>query len=331
MGMLGKLGIGSLSAVFSAVVLRYALSQGPSPEWHKGPEWERLLTLYDRWAADGFKDCEAWLVPTDFGSTQVWSCGDLEGPPVLMLSGAGSSSLIYTTWILPRLVKRNFHVLAVDFVCDVGRSSPLNGNKANCPKSRDDLAVWVKQVLTQSNVSSPVSLVGYSYGSFISATTAVKEPELVDKLVMIAPAGVFAPVSLSFIVHALFYTHIYSGATGFGIENWMGVKPGFDYTRDIDPEFVEYLRANKKVFPHATTLVDANQFPEDELAILGSRPTLVLFGENETVFEAAVAEQAAEKVAGLQLRVYPDTGHLLIIEEPARQQAEDEIVQFLTT
>lgn len=129
-----------LAAVLAAVVLNRQLARKPEA-WHEGPEWEAYLELYDKWVSYGFQDCEGRRVVTDFGSTQVYACGNSSHPPVMAHGGAASSSIIYTNWVLPPLVESGRFVLAVDYICDLGRSRPLDGNTTYCPATQYDFVV----------------------------------------------------------------------------------------------------------------------------------------------------------------------------------------------
>jgi len=172
-------------------------------------------------------------------------------------------------------------------------------------------------------------MIGYSYGAYLSASVALKAPELVDRLVMIAPAAVFAPVSLSFVLRALFHSLVYSGPSGFAFENWLSATPGFDYARDMQEMHVDFLKAGKRASPHATVLLSQpHQFSKEELEVVVSHPTLVIWGAQEKVFDASVARKTANSVGGIVLKEYPGNGHLLIIEE-ARPVAEKDTVDFI--
>ena len=55
-------------------------------------------------------------------------------------------------------------------------------------------------------------------------------------------------------------------------------------------------------------------------------PTLVVHGEQDVVVRPANALVLAEKIPGAQLRLWPDAGHMYIIDEP---RADREIERFL--
>jgi pimeloyl-ACP methyl ester carboxylesterase len=55
-------------------------------------------------------------------------------------------------------------------------------------------------------------------------------------------------------------------------------------------------------------------------------PTLVVHGEQDVYIRPANALVLAERIPGAQLRLWPDAGHMYIIDEP---RADQEIARFL--
>jgi pimeloyl-ACP methyl ester carboxylesterase len=195
----------SFLLVIVAVLIAYVTQKKPSyMPWHKNDKWLNLLKIYDKQVATKFADCNSRLVETSHGTTQVHACGDPNKPPALLLHGAGSNSLIYGDWIIPTL-RESHYCIAVDYPCDVGRSSPRDLDPKNCPATQQDLAGWVQDIVSSLSVSKPVSIIGYSYGCVIAFFTALHKPQIVNKLVLIAPAAIFAPVEFSWIWRAIVY------------------------------------------------------------------------------------------------------------------------------
>lgn len=296
--------------------------------WHQGPKWEALLRLYDKMAKDQFDGCESKYLDTRFGSTHVFACGSASKPTVLFLHGAGSNSLIYGDWLMP-LVRDSHYAVAIDYPCDVGRSSPPEGDTSKCPQTQEEMSEWIQQILshlhpTATQQQRKVALVGYSYGSFIAASVALVTPAVVDRTVLIAPAAIVAPVEAGWIMRALVYGMIYPG-------NWF-----FKYM-SADPEFdVKNMKEDDRLLTYAirdlmgaTVLaVHAAEFSHDQLRkIAQEHPTLLIIGEQETVVNSTLAIQNA-KNAGMQVETWPNSGHLLLMEYP-RKSVAISIAKFL--
>lgn len=158
--------------------------------------------MYDAIAKEQYKDCDSSLLPTKFGDTQVFACGSKEDPPAVLLHGISTCSLMFGDWLVPKLSQTHYTV-AIDTMCDMGRSCPTDGDPSNYPQTEQDTAEWVKQVLTQLAIKK-ASLIGFSFGSFLASCVTMKAPELVDKMILIAPAGVFASIELSWLFRAIF-------------------------------------------------------------------------------------------------------------------------------
>lgn len=216
--------VGPFVVVFVAVVVGLLMTSDANRKrdslpWHQTPQWQQLLRTYDDTLAtrmdSSLRGCKSRYISTDFGETHVVDCGvshptpPAQKPLALFFHGAGSNSLMYSDWILPRL-RTTHHCVALDFVCDTGKSSPPEGDPERCPQDEASLAEWVRQVVrgldatTTTSTSTPMlHLVGYSYGSFVATAVAKHVP--VERMVWMAPASVVAPVQLSWIWRAIFY------------------------------------------------------------------------------------------------------------------------------
>lgn len=320
-------GVPSLLLILVAVVIAYATQKKPSyMPWHGNDEWMNLLKIYDEQAAKYFAGCDSRLIDTSYGTTKVHACGDSEMPPVLFLHGAGSNALIYGDWIIPSL-RDSHYCVAVDFPCDNGRSSPKEMDPKNCPSSPQDLAEWVEEVVSGLSVNKPVSIIGYSYGSLVAFLTTLHKPLLVDKLVLIAPAAVFAPIDFSWIWRAIVYGLTRTEYTQNWFFRFMSSDPDFDMSQMEQHDF-DLTNAIRLV--SGTILsVPADSFEDDILrVVIDAHSTLLMVGVNETVTNATLAVERAS-AAGATTRIYENSGHLMLMED-SREQAARDIVEFLS-
>jgi pimeloyl-ACP methyl ester carboxylesterase len=325
---MGAFTLGFSIVIAILAIALYHLKSRPSTflPWHETPEWKHALNVYDKRANENFADCDSRLVETSFGKTQIHACGDPSHPPVLFLHGAGSSSNLYGKWILPDLLE-SFYCVAVDFVCDVGRSTPQDGDPEKCPSTPEGLADWVKQIASGLSLTPPLSLVGYSYGCQVAFLTARHQPELVHKLILLAPAAVFAPIQMGWLWKAIVYGIIRTDR----MMNWffrsMSADPNFDLKTRPEREFEEMISIRNVA---GTILkVPGDSFEDDVLSeVIRDHPTFLAIGEVEAVINATLAADRAER-AGAVAKVYMNAGHLMIIEEPARTNVAKDVVEFL--
>jgi len=295
--------------------------------WHEGPKWTRYLEVYDSLIEKKYPDCEKKLIPTRFGSTQSYACGSISKPPVLLLPGSGGNSLMYSDWLVPAM-RNSYYVVAVDYVCDVGRSIPKDKSLSNCPKTQQDLAEWVSDIVTGLGfLSQPkVSLVGYSYGSFIAASTASAKPNLVDKLVLMAPP-VFAPMKFSWIWRGILYSMFPCYLDQWFFKYISADPQDFDVTAMYNMD--HRMRTATCQVGFLFRAADCKeQFPDAQLlAITSSHPTLVMIGAEEKLLNTTLAAETAKRT-GSQVEIFPKAGHLFALEYP-QKSAISLVLSFL--
>lgn len=171
------------------------MSSSPHAPFKSAAARERYLAHYAMRA-------EAWPVPsqermvqTSFGQTFVRVSGPADGAPVLMLPGIGSPALSLAPNV--KGLSGPFQTFAIDNIHDTGRSietKPVTG--------ADDFTTWLDEVRSGLGFDT-VHLWGLSYGGWISTQYALRFPERVRKVALLAPAGTTAPIPWGFIWRAI--------------------------------------------------------------------------------------------------------------------------------
>ena len=135
---------------------------------------------------------EEKMVPTSFGETFARICGPESAPPLVLLPGGQSNSLIWRRLVGP--LSERFRIYALDAIYDEGRSVPT------APvRTVDELRQWLDQVLDGLELEQDITLAGLSYGCYAAAEYALHAPRRLRKLVWIAPVMLGAPLSQEFI------------------------------------------------------------------------------------------------------------------------------------
>ncbi len=125
----------------------------------------KCLGTYERVLANWPVAFEEQDLPTRFGTTHLVVSGRAEGKPLILLHGQDSSA---TSWIYNIAdLSQIFRTHAVDTIGDMGKSKP------SClPKSRQDYAEWLLEVLEQLRIQK-ADFVGLSYGGFLATNFAL--------------------------------------------------------------------------------------------------------------------------------------------------------------
>jgi len=271
---------------------------------------------YDEQASAVFKDFEQRQLQTSFGTTRVYTFGDKSLPTVFLFHGMRGSSL-EMAWAVPAL-RESKRIVVVDYICDIGRSEPKTA-----PTSAADHAVWVKELCDGVGVTpgAKVSFIGYSYGSFLAATTALEVPELVERLILIAPAATLGSFTYGFITRII--ASILLKSCGFNF-TWVYKKftaPDFDVKRALSTSSEWQMM---EVLSDADPVNDLNGLPRMKPTALSDPdlkklrelcPVSLLMPEFESVVEPKQAMSRA-RTAGWDVFVIPNTGHAASLEKP---------------
>jgi pimeloyl-ACP methyl ester carboxylesterase len=112
---------------------------------------------------------EERLVTTSFGETFVRVSGPSKGPPLLLLPGIGSPSLIFCPMI--GWLCEQYTTYAIDNIHDNGRSV-----ETKPVKNAEDFSIWLDELCTGLGLESSLNLVGLSYGGWIFTQFALRRP-----------------------------------------------------------------------------------------------------------------------------------------------------------
>jgi pimeloyl-ACP methyl ester carboxylesterase len=237
---------------------------------------------------------EACMVPTRHGETFVIASGQAQLPVMILLHGAGGNSSMWAGEIA--LFSSKFRVYALDLPGEAGKSA------ANRPAWEGPaFAEWLEDVLHELNIEHAV-FVGISQGAWAATKFAVRHPECVDALVLMAPGGI-VPDRGSFLVRAV----VLSLLGSWGVKQLVVALFGDQRVPDGVVEIVTTISQNFK--PRIGVLP---LFTDDELQHL-TMPTLLLGGTKDIMRDLGKIEARLRRfVLQLSSIMIPGAGHALL-------------------
>ncbi len=267
---------------------------------------EQYLKLYDLRAKKWPVDSQTRFVDTSYGQTFVRISGPVNASPLVLLHGAGGDSL---QWI-PNIeaLSGSYRVYAVDNIYDYGQSIYTQNIK-----SPDDYVNWLDELFSALEPGNNIKLMGLSYGGWLTSQYALRFPDRLDKIVLLAPGGTVLPIRLEWIIRAVpcFLPHRYFTKTFLYwlLEDFAqkDAASRIMLEEEVDAVFVR-MRCYKPIrLIRPTVLADA------ELQSIRV-PALYLVGEHEKIYSAQKAIQRLHKVAPqIKTEVIPGAGHDLTI------------------
>jgi pimeloyl-ACP methyl ester carboxylesterase len=242
-------------------------------------------------------------VPTKHTEVHVLEGGS--GPDLVFLHPAGGVKA--DDPFLLRLAER-YHVRA-----------PLLPGYGDSPESGDirdmlDVTLLTFEVIEALGVSKPL-LVGHSLGGMIAAEMAAVCPNEVDRLCLIAPAGLWldaypAPDIFSMLPKDFPPTLFHDAELGASL-----ITENVDIK---DPKFlIPFLVTNARQLGMAGKLL----FPiperglKDRIHRVKAR-TVLVWGDSDRVFPAPYAQAWKAAIRGAELVSVPDAGHMSTLEQP---------------
>lgn len=173
--------LGAVSVV--SLKLAVSLLSKPEPAIIKAPTPSK--SGYDSDFYPGGKD-----LLTPYGSIRVYEFGPEKGERVLFVHGITTPSPVFGG-ILPKIAEAGYRVCTFDLF---GRGY------SDSPDLRHDDRLFNSQILCvlQSIGWTKFSLVGYSLGGCLGGSFASYFPGSIEKLFLIAPAGLLAGKDISF-------------------------------------------------------------------------------------------------------------------------------------
>lgn len=241
--------------------------------------------------------------------------GDDTGQPLLCLHGYTDSWFSFQRVL--ELLPPGYHVFALDQRGHGDSERPATGYTI-ADFARDALAFLEAQGIGRATV------IGHSMGSFIAQQAALLDAARVERLVLIGSATravnagtVELQQAVQMLADPVLREFVYEFQSS---TIYHPVPPAF-----LNRVVEESMKLPARVWHAALDSLLAS----DISAQLGwiTAPTLVLWGEQDTIFPRAEQEALAATIPAAELRVYTETGHALHWERP--QQFVDDLLGFL--
>lgn len=280
-----------------------------------------FLASYDARAKQWPVPSETTTIETLYGKTFVRISGPADGTSLVLLHGHSENGL---NW-LPNIkdLSQNYRTYAVDIISDPGRSI-----YSKVMKYADDYTSWLDELFDELGLEQGINLAGLSYGGWLVSQYALRFPQRINKIVLIAPAGI-APFPFRFIAFALFLSlfqfrskFLFKRLTRWMFKDFIATHHQGEQKFDDWFEFIYLGIQNHKAQP----IVFAKVLTDNDLVQL-RMPTLFLTGENEIIYSVPKTIKRLRTLApNIEIKVIKNAGHDLPLAQP--QQVNQAILDF---
>ena len=282
---------------------------------------EEYLAIYDRQAKQWPLESESRTLATSYGQTFARISGPENAPSLVLLAGRYGNSLMWIPHI--EAFSANHRTYAVDCVFDLGRSVPRRRLKAS-----SDFAYWLDELFTALGLGNQICILGASFGGWQAALYALRFPNRLSKMVLIAPAATVLPTPLEFYVRSViallhpnfFRSHLYWLFEDSVRQDKASLK-GLD---EFQAETRAMLRLLKFDFAYGVvpTVLKDNELKSLKVS------TLFLVGEHEKIYSASRAVQRLNTLAPqVKTVIIPQAGHDLLSVQ--MEMVNNKVLEFL--
>lgn len=210
------------------------------------------------------------------------------GPPLILLHGLSASARWWT---------RNVEALAQQY-CVYLVELPGFGSMARVRQRFALLqaANWLVQWMDAIGLQR-ADFIGHSMGGFVCLWVAAHRPDMVRRLILVSPAVIPHINSIFGYIIPLLKSLRYVTPQFFMIVSLDTMRMGF----------ITLLRAVHDIISeHIDEEIEAVQ-----------APTLLIWGQDDTLVPAVLSELLQEKMPHASLQIVPKAGHVCMFDQPA--------------
>ncbi len=231
-------------------------------------------------------------------------------PPVLLLHGMSTSADSF---------RETMYALAADFwliapdIPGFGYSGELR------PYTIQTLEAWLLAFLQVFKLPQ-VALVGHSFGGLLTTSFAINQPKTINRLLLVAP---------SILSSTVYPTLLKKIAVSLGLVDLGSAisQSSFWVNRQIKAPFYAPEKQDKTVWQRRLQdYAQARQSADvmKAAAFYDLRPFLhqikqpvcLVWGQNDPVVDPADANKLAAQLSEVQIHIVPESGHVVILEQP---------------
>ena len=256
--------------------------------------------------------------PGGYGLTQIGTkrlfyqaLGKKSGSPVVFIHGLGGSHAYFGEVVASLTGSHSIHLSDLE-------GHGLSPTSASSELSITSFAKDIQDLCSQESVTGGATVVGHSMGCLIAMELALKNPQLVSKLVLMGPPPSPLPEAGSKATHARAALVRQKGM--FGVAETVVTAGTSDHSKTSNPlaisaARVSLLGTNPEGYAKACTALANSASTTLEVSKIKS-PTLILTGSEDKVSPPELCKKYVDQMGSASVEVLSNVGHWHLFEEP---------------
>ena len=247
--------------------------------------------------------------------TGYYMLGAPQNPPVLLLHGMSTAADSFRETMYG--LAADFWLIAPD-IPGFGYSGKLR------PYTMQNLEVWLVAFCDALKLSD-IALVGHSFGGLLSASFTINRPQAISKLLLVAPSILISttyPEILKRIAISLRLIDLGSAMSQSSFWVKRQIKaPFYDPDKQDETVWQRRLQDYKQARQSADVMKAAAFYDLRPFLPQIKQPVCLVWGQNDTVVAPTDAPKLAALLPDVQIQTVPESGHVVILEQPEAFQA----------
>lgn len=253
-----------------------------------------VIACYEKILKDLSVSYEQIILPTQYGNTFGLVAGKIHEQTVILLHGSSMNSAMWLDDI--KALSAYYQVIAIDIPGEPGKS-----DEGQLPFDTNDYVCWLSEIFSLLKISK-ATLIGNSLGGWIALKFSISHTECVEKLVLLAPAGIGSQ-NPEFATKAM--QLLPKGDDGIA-ELFTEINGGIS----IPKERLEYQKLITSVFNARQEVIPL--FKDEELEKL-TMPCMILLGGKDIMIKSQETKERASKlISHCTINLYSEKGHSLV-------------------
>lgn len=240
-------------------------------------------------------------VTTRLGDTHVITCGPANAPALILLHGSSFNSVNWmgdvTSW------SQHFWVVAVDIIGHPGFSAPVRP-----AYDSDSYATWLDDVLHALGIER-ASFIGLSLGGWIALDYAIRRPQCVERLILLAPAGVAREKMPMLKIVLVILPLTLLGRWGRQRAQRLMLGEYREPSSAAEKAVAEFSALISKNFRQ--NLSKPTRFSDSQLASVKPATLLLVGGKDPWMDAGQIQHRFNALVPAAQVQILPEKGHML--------------------
>ncbi|MDO8743128.1 MAG: alpha/beta hydrolase [Candidatus Azambacteria bacterium] len=213
---------------------------------------------------------------------------------IIFLHGWGASSKIFQPF---------YHYFKNDFAVHFLDLPGFGESPIKKPMFLKDYADFVCEFIKNNNIKEPI-IVGHSFGGAVAAKLAILYPETMSKLILVGASAIRQPRRILKLLKIL--ADLLKPMMSLNLRKFILKLLNLDET--------DWAQIESPILKKTFINVIGEDLSNDLHFI--KTPTLVIWGENDTVTPLKEGKLIAENIPNTKLAVVKNAGHFLFLEKP---------------